>query len=225
MIEKTQGGHIMFQAVCFDFDYTLGDSTDSIVAGYRHGLKELGWPEPDRESIRATIGYLLEDGYTILTGDDDPEHRARFRPLFLEAALERQRRETTLFPGAEELIRGLKSKGVKVAIVSTKRGDTIQVIMERFGLMEDLELIVGSADVSRHKPDPEGLLLAMDKLGVTPEETLFCGDTVLDAGAAQNAGCPFAAVLNGTTPAEAFDSYPTRHISPDLYDLARWLEV
>ena len=81
----------MFQAVCFDFDYTLGDCTDSIVAGFQHGLTAMGWPAPDREAIRATIGYLLEDAYTMLTGDKNPENRAKFRPLFLEVAQELQR--------------------------------------------------------------------------------------------------------------------------------------
>ena len=173
-----------YRAICFDFDYTLGDSTDSIVAGFQYGFTRLGWPAPDRETVRRTVGYLLEDAYTLLTGDRDPEHRAAFRPLFLEASMERQRRETTLFPGAPELLRELK----------------------------------------RHKPDPEGLLAAMSRLGAGPEETLFCGDTVLDAGAAQNAGTEFAAVLNGTTPASAFREWPHVHIAPDLWDLKRWLE-
>lgn len=215
----------MFQAVCFDFDYTLGDCTDSIVAGFQHGLTGLGWPAPSREQVRSTVGYLLEDSYTMLTGDEDPDRRARFRALFSEVAVERQRRETTLFPGAAELLRGLKARGIKCAIVSTKRGDTIEIIMDRFGLGDTVELVIGSADVKRHKPDPEGLLAAMDRLGATPEETLFCGDTVLDAGAAKNAGCRFAAVLNGITPAEAFAQFPCDHIAPDLWDLARWLEL
>ena len=46
----------MFKTVCFDFDYTLGDSTDSIVVGFVHGLTSLGWPAPDREAVRGTIG-------------------------------------------------------------------------------------------------------------------------------------------------------------------------
>ena len=213
----------MFQAVCFDFDYTLGDSTDSIVAGFQHGLTALGWPAPDREAVRNTIGYVLEDAYTLLTGDASPENRARFRPLFLEVAMERQRRETTLFPGADALLRGLHRRGVRQAIVSSKRGDTIQIILDRLGLLQELDLVIGSADVRRHKPDPEGLLLAMERLGVSPGDTLFCGDTVLDAGAAQNAGCHFAAVLNGTTPAAAFAPFSPDHIAPDLDDLARWL--
>ena len=213
----------LYPAVCFDFDYTLADATDSIVAGFQYGFTRLGWPVPDRETVRRTVGYLLEDAYTLLTGDRDPEHRAAFRPLFLEASMERQRRETTLFPGADALLRGLHRRGVRQAIVSSKRGDTIQIILDRLGLLQELDLVIGSADVRRHKPDPEGLLLAMERLGVSPGDTLFCGDTVLDAGAAQNAGCHFAAVLNGTTPAAAFAPFSPDHIAPDLDDLARWL--
>ncbi len=214
----------MVQAVCFDFDYTLADCTDSIVDGFVYGMTALGWPAPSWEAVRNTVGYLLEDSYTMLTGDQDPQRRARFRALFSEVALERQRSETVFFPGAWELLHRLKERGIKVAIVSTKRGDTIQIILDRLNAADAVDLVIGSADVKRHKPDPEGLLAAMERLGVRPEDTLFCGDTVLDAGAAQNAGCRFAAVLLGTTPAEAFAAFPTEHISPDLWDLAAWLE-
>lgn len=214
-----------YRAVCFDFDYTLGDSTDSIVAGFQHGLTQLGWPCPDREAVRATIGYLLEDAYTMLTGDDSPENRAKFRPLFLEAAMERQREETVLFPGAAELLRGLHARGVKLGVVSTKRRDTLEIILQRHGVLDTLELVVGSSDVKKPKPDPEGLHIALERLGVAPRQLLFCGDTVLDAGAANNAGTDFAAVLNGTTPASAFHAWPCVHIAPDLFDLAHWLGV
>lgn len=212
-----------YKAVCFDFDYTLGDSTDSIVAGFQHGMTELGWPAPDRETVRKTVGYLLEDAYTLLTGDEDPGHRAAFRPLFLEVAQERQRKETKLFPGAPELLRALKARGVKLGIVSTKRSDTLEIILENHGVLDTLEFVIGSDRVKKHKPNPEGLNIAMELLGVTQKELLFCGDTVIDAGAAKNAGVDFAAVLNGTTPAEDFADWPCVHISPDLWDLNAWL--
>ncbi len=214
-----------YKAVCFDFDYTLGDSTDSIVAGFAHAMTKLGHPAPDRESVRRTVGYMLEDAYTLLSGDSDPENRAKFRPYFIEVALERQRRETVLFPGAVELLRGLKERGALCGIVSSKRGDTIEIIMDKYGVLDCLELVIGSHDVQHHKPHPEGLLAAMERLGVAREEVLFCGDTVIDAETAKNAGCDFAAVLNGTTGAEAFESWPCVHVSPDLYDLAKWLEI
>ena len=214
-----------YKAICFDFDYTLADCTDSIVAGFANGMTKLGHPVPDRESVRKTVGYMLEDAYTMLTGDENVENRAKFRLYFIEVAMERQRRETVLLPGGEELLRGLKDAGVKCGIVSSKRGDTIEIIMERLQVMDTLALVIGSADVKKAKPDPEGLLCAMERMGVAPEEILFCGDTVMDAGAAKNAGCDFAAVLNGTTPAEGFEGWPCVHIAPDLYDLARWLGI
>lgn len=138
-------------------------------------------------------------------------------------AKERQRRETVLFPGAEELLRALHGHGVKTAIVSTKRGDTIQYIMERYHLLDQLEFVIGSEDVHAPKPDPQGLNMALERMGLKSEELLFCGDTVLDAGAAKNAGCPFCAVLNGTTPAGDFADFHPVHIAPDLFELRQWL--
>ena len=208
-----------YRAICFDFDYTLGDSTDSIVAGFQYGFAKLGHPIPDRETVRGTIGYLLEDAYTLLTGDEDGDRRAQFRAYFLEVAKPRQREETTLFPGAAELLRELHSRGVRLGIVSTKSGDTIAYIMDRYGLGDCLEVILGSYDVTRHKPHPEGLLTAMERMGVPPEAFLYCGDTVLDAEAAQRAGVDFMAVLNGTTPAEDFLPWPCLYTARDLKEL------
>ena len=154
-----------YKAICFDFDYTLADCTDSIVAGFANGMTKLGHPVPDRESVRKTVGYMLEDAYTMLTGDESVENRAKFRLYFIEVAMERQRRETVLLPGGEELLRGLKNAGMKCGIVSSKRGDTIEIIMERLQVMDTLALVIGSADVKKAKPDPEGLLCAMERMG------------------------------------------------------------
>lgn len=224
--DPVQQGEAMkhYSAVCFDFDYTLGDSTDSIVAGFQYGFERLGHPIPDRETVRGTIGYLLEDAYTMLTGDRDPERQAQFRAFFLEVAKPRQREETFLFPGATELLRGLRARGVRLGIVSTKTGETIEYIMDRLGLGDCLDFVIGSSDVKHHKPHPEGLEMALDRLGLPPERVLYCGDTVLDAEAAQRAGLEFAAVLNGTTPASAFDVWPHVFLARDLDALARFLE-
>ena len=213
-----------YRAICFDFDYTLGDSTDSIVAGFQYGFAKLGWPVPDRETVRGTIGYLLEDAYALLTGDRDPARQAQFRAYFLQVAKPRQREETTLFPGAEELLRTLHARGVRLGIVSTKTGETIEYIMKRYGLLDTLEFVIGSYDVTHHKPHPEGILKALEQMGVPREMFLYCGDTVLDAEAAQRAGVDFAAVLNGTTSAEDFQAWPCVCVAGDLHALSRALE-
>lgn len=224
---------VKYQAILFDFDYTLGDSTVAITIGYQKGLAAMGWPAPTTEQVRPTIGMTLQNGYTHLTGDHDEERRNEFFDRFQNAVGQRaveqgdltMIHESRLFPGTEELLRALKAAGVPAGIVSTKTGKIIRSIFEYRKLDDLLVLVVGGEDVKRPKPDPQGLLGAVERLGLTPEQVLFCGDTVIDARTAQAAGADFCAVLNGTTPAEAFEAYPCVHIAPDLADLKNWLEV
>lgn len=213
-----------YKAVLFDFDYTLGDSTVPIVASYTAALAEMGWPEPDREAVRATIGYTLQDGYTMLTGDTDEERRKDFFPRFKAHATPVMIRDSVLCPGAEEVLNWLGENGVRTGIVSTKGGDQIAGIFAKYGLQDGLSLIIGGQDVTKNKPDPEGLNLALERLGLDKKDVLFCGDTVIDAETARRAGVDFCAVLNGTTPAEAFADYPHVHIAPDLTDLLAWFQ-
>ena len=222
-----------YSGVFFDFDYTLGDSTPAITTGFQQGFKAMGLPMPTEAQVRPTIGMTLMDAYTHLTGDTDSARRQEFYHQFQisvgEAATGEFARamvdQTDLFPGAWALLNALHDQGVKVAIVSTKHGSTIKKIFDHQGLTHTADLIVGGSDVSRSKPDPEGLNFALSHLGLTAEDILFCGDTVIDAQTAQTGGADFCAVLNGTTPAAAFDAWPHVHIAPDLNDLGRWLEL
>ena len=213
-----------YKAVLFDFDYTLGDSTEPIVNSYTAALTELGWPAPDREAVRATIGHTLQDGYTMLTGDTDEEHRQAFVPRFKGHSKPIMVRDSVLCPGAREVLVWLWEQGVRTGMVSTKGSEQIAGIFEKYGLREGMELIIGGQDVTKNKPDPEGMNLAVERLGLAKQEVLFCGDTVIDAETAKRAGVDFCAVLNGTTPAEAFVEFPHVHIAPDLADLLVWFQ-
>lgn len=213
-----------YKAILFDFDYTIGDSTKPIVESYNAGLTAMGWPEPNREAVRHTIGYILQDGYTMLTGDADEARRQEFFERFKEHAKDIMVTDTVLFPGAEEVLEWLHDHHIPAGIVSSKGGDALNAIFERFHLRDRLALIVGGQDVTKVKPDPEGLNFAIDRLGLCKDNVLFCGDTVIDAETARRAGADFCAVLNGTTSAEAFEEYPYVHIAPNLADLLGWLK-
>ena len=220
-----------YQGVFFDFDYTLGDSTGPIAEGYRRGFAAMGLPEPTVEQVRATVGMRLEDGYTFITGDGDPDRQSEFHRHFMYSVGVKAQGEdrklmiegTKLLPGAVELLTALKKAGIPAAIVSTKPGKTIRRIFEYQGRLDLLSLVVGGDEVSRYKPDPEGVKVALDRLGLAADRVLFCGDTVIDAATARAGGCDFCAVLGGATPREAFADYPHVHIADDLSDLQSWL--
>ena len=214
-----------YKAVFFDFDYTLGDATQAIAAGYEFALSQMGWPKPTLEAVRRTVAYTVQDAYTMLTGDRDEARREQARELFAQIARPMQLTTTKLFDGAKELLEGLHEQGVKLAVISSKGGDTLRKVNEVLGIHTYFALIVGGNDVTRPKPDPEGVAYAMAQLGLQPHEVLYCGDSLVDARTAQNAGVDFCAVLNGTTTAGEMEAYPHVHIAPDLVEAAQWLGV
>ncbi len=214
-----------YKAVLFDFDYTLGDATDSIYEGYCLGFEKMGYPRPDLEAVRRTVGYVLEDGFTMITGEAEEAKRQEFRGWFQKQVDGRQAELTKLFPGASELLHALHDRGVKVGVVTSKRRSTLGDILERFGLLELMDFTIGAEMVKIPKPDPEGLNAAVKAVGVDRAQVLYCGDTTIDAATAQNAGVAFAAVLNGTTPGSDFEAFPHVHIAPDLIELKSWLGV
>ncbi|MCD8046985.1 MAG: HAD family hydrolase [Clostridiales bacterium] len=213
-----------YEGVFFDFDYTLGDATECIQAGFYGAFGEMGLPRPDGEAVRRTIGMTLEDAYALLSGDGDAERRAEFRRRYVHIADPLQVSQTRLFPGAVELLDWLNAESVRVAVVSTKRRTTIQRVFDHYGLADRLSLCVGGEDIHRPKPDPEGALMALERLNLRREAVLFVGDTLIDAETARRAGLDFAAVCNGTTPAAAFASVPHVQIAPNLAGLQGWLE-
>lgn len=214
-----------YKAVVFDFDYTLGDATASIYEGYCYGFEKMGYPKPELEAVRRTVGYILEDGFTMITGNEDPEKKIEFRGWFQKQVEGRQAQLTRLFPGTVELLRALHGQGVKLGIVTSKRATTLRDILRRFELLDMMDVTIGGEMVKIPKPDPEGLNTTMETMGVDRGEVLYCGDTVIDAATARNAGVDFSAVLNGTTPASEFEAYPYVHIAPDLPELKSWLGV
>lgn len=212
-----------FKAVLFDFDYTLGDATESIVAGFRHAFEKMGLPEPTEAAVRSTVGYLLKDGYTMLSGDRDPERQEEFVRLFQEVCRPMQPRTTRLLPGVPELLSALREVGVPMGIITSKRDEALQAVLEALNIRDMFAFTISGDQVHAPKPDPAGLLRAVETLSLTGDEVLYCGDTVLDAQTAQRAGTHFAAVTTGVTPAADFAPYPCDHVAADMADMKAWL--
>lgn len=213
-----------YQAVFFDFDYTLGDATDCIVAGFQYAFARIGLPLPEREAVRGTIGMTLENAYSLLTGDNCSDRQVLFHDLYVEKANPLQVEGTVLFPGCPEILKWLHREGIVTAIVSTKRRWVIEEILKHQGLWEYVAFVVGGSDVTHYKPHPDSALLALKKAGVEANQALFVGDTEIDAETAQRAGLDFAAVCNGTTPASAFAQWPHVYVAADLPDFQGWLK-
>ncbi len=104
---------------------------------------------------------------------------------------------TTLYPGVRELLQQLHARGVKLGIVTQKERDFVlegrqagaALELRNQGVFDYFSVVIGYEDVAHHKPDPEGVNLALERHGSTPRQTLLVGDSAADIIAASAAGC------------------------------------
>ncbi len=203
----------------FDFDYTLADSSRGIVLCFRHVLERNGYADVTDDAIRRTIGKTLEESFSILTGETDPARLADFKQQYRKEADVHMTPNTRLFPETLDVLRRLKGRGAKVGIISTKYRFRIHDTMDQHLPEDFLDIVVGGEDVTRAKPDPEGLLHAITELGVEKTDVLYIGDSTVDAETALAAGVDFAGVTHGVTTADELACYPHCRIMASLEEL------
>jgi phosphoglycolate phosphatase len=196
-----------YSTCIFDFDYTLGDATNGIVASVNFALGQMNFPLMGKDNIRKTVGMTLPDTFTHLTGVHDTGQRNQFVKLFKKKADEVMTDCTELFPDTIKVLSYLKSKGIKTGIVTTKYHYRIDEILSKFDIHYLIDIVVGGDDVKNAKPHPEALLTAIKKLSVGNDNVLYVGDSIIDAKTAHGANVDFIAVTTGTTGEDEFMQY------------------
>jgi pyrophosphatase PpaX len=186
-------GSPRFPVVLFDLDGTVVDSGAIILASMRHATREvLGAEYRDEELLQAVGGPGLEAQFAVFSPDDVDElvrvYRAHNEPLHdeLEACA-----------GMEDVIVRLHKEGRRLGVVTAKRRATVELAFARVPLAHLFETVVGGDETEKHKPDPEPLLLAAERLGVDPATAAYVGDSPFDIRAAKAAGMYAVAVTWG----------------------------
>ena len=108
---------------------------------------------------------------------------------------------TVLFLETKSVLLALKDAGAFIGIISTKYRFRIKELLDQHFPGNFFNIIVGGEDVKAAKPSPEGLLFAIKQLHATKAETLYIGDSTIDAATAKAAGVDFAGVTHGVTTA------------------------
>ena len=173
-----------FPVVLFDLDGTVIDSGAIILASMRHAAREvLGAEVPDEELMAAVGGPGLEEQMHALAPDRVAElvdvYRAHNEPLH---------EELVCCAGMDDVLVRLKDEGRRLGIVTAKRRQTVDLAFARIPIEHLFETVVGGDETARHKPDPEPLLLALDRMGAQAGEAAYVGDAPFDIKAAKAAG-------------------------------------
>lgn len=171
--------------VLFDFDGTVMNTNDVIINSWQHTFRTLEGREEQVEKIIKTFGEPL-----ALT------MKHFFPQVPVETSLQIYRSYhydnfgelITLFPGMKELIEQLKGKGYKLGLVTSRLKKTTMQGLESYEMAPLFDVIITAEDTDKHKPDPEPIHIALEKLGSKPENSMMLGDTMFDIRCAKNAG-------------------------------------
>ena len=207
------------QAVIFDFDYTLADSSEGAIECINFALQEMGLDQVPAEAACRTIGLSLHETFLTLAEHHEPHRCDEFYRLFVQRAEEVMAKLTVLYESVPATVEALNQRGLKLGIVSTKYRRRINEVLERETLLHGFAVVIGGEDVQHHKPHPEGLFEALKRLECSPSSIVYVGDSVVDAELAKRTGVRFILVRSGVTPKEHFDDYEPIAVLDTISDL------
>jgi phosphoglycolate phosphatase len=211
------------QAVIFDFDYTLADSSEGAIDCINFALNEMGLDRVTSEAACRTIGLSLSETFLTLGEHHEAGRCNEFHHLFVQRADEVMVSLTVLYDSVPAAIEALAQQGLKLGIVSTKYRRRINEVLIREALMHHFQIVIGGDDVEQHKPHPQGLIEALERLECSPASVVYVGDSIVDAEVAKRAGVPLVVVLSGVTPRAEFDRYEPLAILESISELPAFL--
>ncbi len=176
----------------FDFDGTVMNTNNVIINSWQHTFRTLENREEKLENIVRTFGEPLEATMkkffpAVPVAESVEIYRSYHRDNFGEMI--------TVFPGMKELLHTLHEQEYKLGLVTSRLKRTTMQGLEKYGLLPYFSAVVTADDTKKHKPDPEPVYIALEKLNASPEASMMLGDTMFDIGCARNAGV--ASVLVG----------------------------
>ena len=188
--------------VIFDLDGTLADTSADLIGAANSCFEVLGLGhllDPKQDATTAFRGgrAMLRLGLSRAGREGDEAEVERQFPVFLEYYADRIDRETVIYPGVEQAVRGLRSIGYRTGICTNKPEVLAVDLVQRLGLSDLFDSLIGADTLPTRKPDPAPYVQAVKAAGGIVERSLIVGDTETDRKTAIAVGVPCVLVAFG----------------------------
>jgi pyrophosphatase PpaX len=209
------GGESLIKAVLFDLDGTLIDTNDLIIQSFKHTYrKHLNKDVPDSEIVvhfgeplLATLARYDEANADILIQTYRAYNEAIHDDLTKEIV------------GVKQTLKELKTLGIKIGVVTSKRRELAERGLKLFNLYELMEVIITPEDTAKHKPEAEPVLKACELLNILPEEAIMVGDSHYDILCGKNAGTKSCLVKYTALPVDKIMEHNPEYAVDEIKDI------
>lgn len=187
----------MGKAIIFDLDGTLLDTLEDLRDSVNVALEKYELPTRSLEEIRRFVGNGLRNLMiqAVESGEDYPAFEELF-VFFKEYYKIHCNEKTAPYEGIMELMKELKEREIKMAIVSNKFDAGVKALNDQY-FSEYVQVAIGEREGIRRKPAPDSVEEAIRLLGVEKEDCMYVGDSDVDIVTANNAGIPCISVIWG----------------------------
>jgi pyrophosphatase PpaX len=205
--------------VLFDLDGTVVDSIELIVRSYNYAYAAHPSIEsaPNRQDILDGIGRPLAAQFRQHS-DDEPTIRSLVE-AYREYQMQHHDDLIAHYDGIAEVLQWLHTEERRVAVVTSKIEHLARRALGKLGLEQHFEFVVGLESTSNHKPLPDPLLFALDRLGASPSDAIYVGDSPFDIMAANAATVASIGVTWGASTRATLMPHAPTHIVDTAVEL------
>ncbi len=223
------------RAILFDLDGTLIDTTNLILRCFDHSWETVCGQSHSREALIETFGIPLREAMKILAtrsgGIEILSEREEGSDL-IERLLSEYRQFNAAnhdsmarpFDKTQQVIAELRARGYSTAVVTSKGRELATRGLNLCSLYEMMDAAVFLEDTDRHKPDPEPILTALDKLNLSAESAVYVGDSRHDIIAGRRAGVRTVAALWGPFPRAGLEGERPDYLAESITELLNIFE-
>ncbi len=183
--------------VIFDMDGTVLNTLEDLTDAVNHVFSQFDLPPRSIDEYRKFFGNGIGYAMRCAAPEGTPDELIdKMIPVFREYYDKHCLDKTRPYDGILELMKSLKAKGYKMAIVSNKIDSAVKELNDRF-FSDYVSVAIGEKAKVRRKPAPDTVLAALKELHSERSEAVYIGDSEVDLQTARNAGLPCIAVLWG----------------------------
>ncbi|MBQ7576981.1 MAG: HAD-IA family hydrolase [Synergistaceae bacterium] len=214
--DANEGDSYMIKLMVFDHDMTIVDSSYAIMEGFNSVARHEGLPEVSHDLTMKYIATPIPTFCEGLLG----EYRPEWIKLYREYSVTLERELIKPFPDTIETLQNLRAKNIKLAVISNREHPS--KVLERTGLAKYFDVIVGALEPYgrlEYKPNPAMMNKLLSDLNISPDETIYIGDSDIDIVFAMNAGVRSVGITTGNFTAEDFNLMGTWRVINSLSEL------
>lgn len=176
-----------YDLVIFDMDGTILDTLEDLADSLNASLSHFGYPTRSLEEVRRFVGngirLLVERGVPAGLSVEETDKVHQFFMEYYKAHCDQK---TKPYHGIREVMKQLRQKGCKLAVVSNKADAAVKTLAEQY-FPQLFDVALGEGKDTPKKPSPVGVCQVMQQLGVSKERSIYIGDSEVDIATARNA--------------------------------------